>query len=104
METKKRLTKWQKREQAVIDLINQMFIIAGHSVTYEDIKGRTDNWWTEWTMTVAQGDQWKAWGIDYLRKNLKLNKTLAEKEMQWTNLQWGLTYSNWEDYHKLDKK
>jgi len=104
METKKRLTKWQKREQAVIDLINQMFVIAGHSVTYEDIKGRTDNWWTEWTMTVAQGDQWKAWGIDYLRKNLKLNKTLAEKEMQWTNLQWGLTYSNWEDYHKLDKK
>jgi hypothetical protein len=41
METKrKRLTKDQKREQAVIDLINQMFIIAGHNVTYEDIKGR----------------------------------------------------------------
>jgi hypothetical protein len=45
-------------------------------------------------MTVAQGDQWKAWGIDYLRKNLKLNKTLAEKEMQWMNVQWGLAYSD----------
>ena len=90
----KRLTKQQKREQTVIDLLNQMFVIAGHSVTYDDIKGRTDNWWAEWTMTVVQGDQWKAWGIDYLRKNLRLNKTLAEKEMQWMNVQWGLKYSD----------
>lgn len=97
METKrKRLTKDQKREQAVIDLLNQMFIIAGHNVTYEDIKGRKDNWWAEWTMTMAQADEWKAWGVDYLRKNLKLNKALAEKEMQWVNLQWGLKYSDWK--------
>ena len=91
-----RLNKQQQREQAVIDLLNQMFVIAGHNVTYDDINGRTDNWWAEWTMTVAQGDQWKAWGADYLRKNLKLNKTLAEKEMQWMNLQWGLKYSDWK--------
>ena len=91
-----RLTKQQKREQAVIDLLNQMFVIAGHSVTYEDIKGRTDNWWAEWTMTTAQADQWKAWGVDYLRKNLKINKTLAEKEMQWINVQWGLKYSDFD--------
>ena len=98
METKrKRLTKEQKREQALIDLLNQMFIIAGHNVTYEDIKGRKDNWWTEWTMTMAQADEWKAWGVDYLRKNLKLNKALAEKEMQWANLQWGLKYSDWNE-------
>ena len=97
METKrKRLTKDQKREQAVIDLLNQMFIIAGHQVTYEDIKGRKDNWWTEWTMTMTQADEWKAWGVNYLRKNLKLNKALAEKEMQWVNLQWGLKYSDWK--------
>ena len=98
METKrKRLTKDQKREQAVIDLLNQMFIIAGHNVTYEDIKGRKDNWWAEWTMTMAQADEWKAWGVDYLRKNLKLNKALAEEEMQWVNLQWGLKYSDWNE-------
>jgi hypothetical protein len=45
-------------------------------------------------MTTAQADQWKAWGADYLRKNLKLNKTLAEKEMRWMNIQWGLKYSD----------
>jgi hypothetical protein len=91
-----RLTKQQKREQAVVDLLNQMFVIAGHSATYEDIKGRTDNWWAEWTMTMDQSDQWMAWGVDYLRKNLKLKKTLAEKEMRWMNIQWGLKYGDWK--------
>ncbi len=92
----KRLTREQKREQAVIDLINQMFIIAGHDVTYDDIKGRQDNWFTEWTMTTAQSDEWKAWGVKYLREKLKVNKGLAEREMAWVNLQWGLKYSDFE--------
>jgi hypothetical protein len=47
-------------------------------------------------MTVAQSEEWKAWGIAYLRKNLKMNKKLAEKEMAWFNVQWGLKY---EDYN-----
>jgi len=92
----KRLTREQKREQAVIDLINQMFIIAGHDVTYDDIKDRKDNWFTEWEMTVAQADEWKAWGIKYLREKFKMNKVLAEREMLWVNLQWGLKYSDYE--------
>jgi hypothetical protein len=100
METKKRLTREQKREQAVIDLINQMFIIAGHEVTFDDIKDRKDDWYMKWTMTVEQSEELKKWGIDYLRKNLKINKASAEKEMMWFNLQWGLTYSNWEEYNK----
>lgn len=90
------VSREQKRQQAVIDIINQMFVIAGHEVTYEDIKGRKDDWFTQWTMTTAQADEWKAWGIAYLRKNLKMSKVLAEKEMTWFNLQWGLKYA---DYH-----
>jgi hypothetical protein len=90
-----RTTREQKREQAVIDIINQMFIIAGHEVTFEDIKGRKDDWFTEWTMTVAQSEEWREWGIAYLRKNLKMNKGLAEKEMTWFNLQWGLKYQDY---------
>lgn len=90
-----RTTREQKREQAVIDIINQMFVIAGHEVTFEDIKGRKDDWFTEWTMTVAQSEEWREWGIAYLRKNLKMNKGLAEKEMTWFNLQWGLKYTDY---------
>ena len=43
----KRLSREQKQEKAVIDLINQMFIMAGHEVTYDDIKDRKDNWFQE---------------------------------------------------------
>lgn len=94
MEVKrKRLTREQKREQAVVDLINQMFIIAGHGVTYDDIKDRKDDWYQQWKMTIEQADEWKQWGIKYLHENLKINKKMAENEMLWFNLQYGLTYS-----------
>jgi hypothetical protein len=103
METKKRLTRDQKKDKAIIDLINQMFIIAGHNVTYDNIVGVKD-WFREYTMTVEQGEEFKKWGKKYLMKNLQMRAAMAEKEMMWFNLQWGLTYSNWEDYHKISKK
>ena len=49
MEVKhKRLSREQKKEKAVVDLINQMFIIAGHDVTYDDILG-VENWFQKYT-------------------------------------------------------
>jgi hypothetical protein len=86
----KRLTKEQKKEQAIIDLLNQMFIIAGHEVTYNDIKDRKDNWFQQWTMTEQQYDEWKLWGKKYLMKNLRMSASMAEREMGWTGLMWGL--------------
>jgi hypothetical protein len=95
MKTKqKRLSIQEKRTQAVIMILNKMFEIAGHNVTYDDIKDRKDDWYTEWTMTVQQSKEWQDWGVDYLRKNLKMNKVLAENEMRWVNLQWGLKYND----------
>ena len=92
METKrKRLTREQKKDKAIIDLINQMFIIAGHDVTYDDILG-VENWFQKYTMTVEQGDEFKNWGKKYLMKNLNSYAKQAEREMQWFNLQWGLKY------------
>jgi hypothetical protein len=95
----KRLNKEQKQEQAVIDLINQMFIIAGHQVTYDDIKDKK-NWFQEYTMTVEQAEEFKKWGKKYLMKNLRTYAKAAEREMMWFTLQYGLTYSNWEEYNK----
>ena len=54
-------------------------------------------------MTVEQGEEFKKLGKKYLMKNLQMWAASAEKEMMWFNLQWGLTYSNWEDYHKVNK-
>jgi hypothetical protein len=95
METKrKRLSREQKKEKALVDLINQMFIIAGHDVTYDDVLG-VEDWCWKYTMTVAQGEEFKKWGKKYLMKELSLYAKQAEKEMLWFNLQYGLKYSDY---------
>jgi len=91
---KKRLSLEQKREKMVVDMINKMFEIAGHSVTYDDVKDRKDDWYTQWTMTVEQNDEWKDWGRKYLMKELKMNKKYSETQMGMISLMWGLKFSN----------
>jgi len=93
----KRLTREQKKEKAVDDLINQMFIIAGHDVTINDVLGK-ENWFQQWTMTIAQNEEWQKWGKKYLQKNLRTNAKQAEKEMQWFSLQYGLKFSDFPPY------
>lgn len=95
MENKKRLSRQEKSKMFLVDVINKMFEIAGHDVTYDDIKDRKDNWFQQWSMTYEQGEQWKQFGISELRKRLKLNQRLAEREMAMINLMYGLKYSNW---------
>jgi hypothetical protein len=90
----KRLSRKEKLDKCTIDLINEMFSIAGHEVTYEDIKDRKDDWYTQWTMTMAQNDEWKAWGKTYLIKNLKLSSKYAEREMAMVSLMWGLKFND----------
>lgn len=92
----KRLTTKEKKEKLIIDLINKMFDIAGHSVTFDDIKDRKDDWYTDWTMTMEQNEKWKEWGISELRKRLKLNKTVAEKEIGMFALAYGLKFSDFK--------
>ena len=85
-----------KEDKVVVDLINKMFEIAGHNVTYDDIKNREDAWYTDWTMTVEQNEQWKKWGTEYIRKALRLRKIAAEKQMGWFSVNYGLKFSNYE--------
>jgi hypothetical protein len=91
----KRLTKQEKWNKASEDLINKMFEIAGHDVTYDDIRG-VDNWFQKYTMTFEQGEQLKEWGKQYLMRELKMRAVYAEKEMRWFNVMWGLKYSDWD--------
>jgi hypothetical protein len=90
----KRLTRQEKWDLAVVDIINEMFRIAGHDVTYDDVKDRKDDWFNDWTMTVAQYNEWKLWGKKYLQKKLYLYARQAEKEMCWVGLMWGLKFSD----------
>jgi hypothetical protein len=95
----KRLTREQKKEKAIVDLINQMFVIAGHDVTYEDIRG-VDKWFQNYTMTVQQAEEFTKWGKQYLMRELKMRAVYAEKEMQWFNVMWGLKYSDFDEHIK----
>jgi len=91
---KKRLSYEQKREKMVVDLINKMFEIAGHPVKYDDIKDRKDDWYTQWTMSVEQNEEWKDWGEKYLIKELKMTKKYAQRQMGMISLMWGLNFNN----------
>lgn len=93
----KRLSREEKWDQAVVDLINEMFRIAGHEVTYDDVKDRKDDWFNEWTITEAQYEEWRLWGKKYLMKKLNLYAKRAETEMGWVGLMWGLKFEKNEN-------
>lgn len=92
----KRLSRKEKMDLFIEDVINKMFIIAGHDVTFNDIKDRKDDWFTQWTMTVAQNDEWKEWGIQEIRKRFRYNKKWAEREMGMISLMWGLKFNDFK--------
>lgn len=86
----KRLSREEKQDQLLVDLVNKMFEIAGHQVTYDDVKDRKDDWFNEWTMTIPQREEWVKWGKKLLMKKFYMYARRAEKEMMWAGLQWGL--------------
>lgn len=93
----KRLSVKERKEKAVIDLINKMFEIAGHSVKFDDVKDRKDDWYTQWTITLKQDEEWRDWGKKYLIKNLGMPPLIAKREMEMFSLGWGLKFSDFEN-------
>jgi hypothetical protein len=76
------------------DLVDKMFEISGHPLRYEDVQGRTDNWYQQYTMTEEQNREWRDWCIKHLKKVRKWNKHLAEREMAMLDLYIGLKIEN----------
>jgi hypothetical protein len=79
-----------KQDDKIIkEIIDQMFIIAGHELRYDDVVGRKDNWFQQYTMTEAQNKEWRDWGVKYLKKK-RYFKKIAEREMAFIDLYCGL--------------
>ena len=93
----RRQTKREKWDSAVPILIDKMFEIAGHETRYSDISGRKDAWYQDWQMTLAQNEEWKSWGINFLKQDLKMIQKQAVMEMAMVSLNWGLSISDWEE-------
>jgi hypothetical protein len=76
------------------ELIDKMFEIAGHNLKFEDVEGRKDNWFQQYTMTEAQNKEWRDWGIKLIMKKRRYNKFLADREMRMLDLYCGLKISD----------
>jgi len=76
------------------ELIDKMFEIAGHDLKFEDVEGRTDNWFQQYTMTEAQNEEWREWGIKLIMKKRRYNRYLADREMRMLDLYCGLKISD----------
>jgi len=60
--------KANKERQLLKELIDKMFEMAGHDLKFEDVEGRKDNWFQQHTMTEAQNEEWREWGIKFIMK------------------------------------
>jgi hypothetical protein len=76
------------------ELIDKMFEIAGHPIKFEDVEGRTDNWFQQHTMTEAQNEEWRDWGTKLIAKKKRYLRKIASREMAWIDLYCGLKISD----------
>jgi hypothetical protein len=83
-----------KNKLVLKELIDKMFELAGHPLKFEDVEGRKDNWFQQYTMTEAQNEEWRDWGIKLIMKKHRYNKYLADREMRMLDLYCGLKISD----------
>ena len=87
--------KRQDKDKLILKtLIDKMFEIAGHPLKFEDVEGRTDNWFQQYTMTEAQNEEWRDWGVRFISKKRRFGDKLASREMAWLDLYCGLKISD----------
>lgn len=80
--------KKEKQRTVFVELVNKQ--LEPFNVTYNDVSNDTD-WYIRYRTTKEQEDLFIKWGINLIREKLKLTKKMAEQEMNWFILQWGLT-------------
>lgn len=83
-----------KNKLILKELIDKMFEIAGHPLKFEDVEGRTDNWFQQYTMTEIQNREWREWGTKFIMKKRRYRKHLASREMAMLDLYCGLKTVN----------
>lgn len=88
------MSKREKTKEVFVELVNLQ--LAPHGKTYEDVVGDPE-WYMKYHTTREAESQFQKEGVEILRSKLKMTKKLAQQEMSWFILQWGLT-TNDEKY------
>ncbi len=91
--------KRKKQQEVFIELVNLQ--LEPHGKSYEDVKGDPE-WYMKYKTTRDAEKNFMEVGIDVIQEKLGLTKKLAEKEMSWFILQWGLT--TLESFEEIEKQ
>jgi len=84
----------QKTREVFIELINLQ--LKPHGKTYKDVVKEND-WYMRYNTTREKEAVFIKEATKILKTKLKMSKAVAEKEISWFILQWGLT-TNSENY------
>ena len=80
----------KKKTNILKEVIDKMFEISGHPLKYENVTGRTDNWFQQYTMTEDQNKEWREWGTEFIKKKMRYKEKIASREMAMIDLYIGL--------------
>jgi hypothetical protein len=82
------MQKRDKQRKVFVALVNKQ--LEPHGVTYDKVKNDPE-WYIRYKTTPEAEKDFITWGTNLIIKELRLSKKLAENEMSWFILQWGLT-------------
>lgn len=82
------MNKRDTTREVFVELVNLQ--LKPHGKTYDDVAGDPE-WYMKYKTTRGNEVKFQKAGMEILRKKLKMTKKLAEQEMSWFILQWGLT-------------
>ena len=91
------MIKRDRQREVFKALVNKQ--LEPYGVSYEDVLDQPD-WYMQYQTTSEKEKEFIKWGVNLIRKELKLNVKMAEMEMSWFILQWGLTTAS--SYTELD--
>ena len=80
----------RKKTDILKEVIDKMFEISGHPLKFEDVAGREDNWYQQYTMTESQNKEWREWGTALIKKKMRCKEKIASREMAMIDLYIGL--------------
>jgi len=98
-QNKNKMARREKIQEVFVELINLQ--LEPHGKTYEDVK-KDPNWYMNYSTTRENESTFMSVGTGIIREKLRMSKKLAEMEMSWFILQWGLTTK--DSIEKLEKE
>ena len=66
---------------------------------YNDVKDQP-NWFMKYTTTKEEQNKFMDWGVEFLMEKKQISRKLAEIEISWFILNWGLTLEKTEESEK----